>query len=122
MPGLIIILIAIFFGFITGIFAKVPNKGKESGVVVSTEYIYDTDETKPTYTAIVEYQVNGKIYVTKSKYKSSSFYIGQRLTVIYDTTNPQASIIKPSIAIYIIFILLIVTGIIIAFISFQGRG
>lgn len=114
MPGLVIIVMAVFVGAITGVFSKVPNQKVTGGTIVSVEHKYDTGERRPTYTAIVEYEVNDVVYSVKSRYKSASYRIGQPVKVAYDAADPQNSLIRPSVSVYVVMILLIIAGIIIA--------
>lgn len=118
MQGLVVIVVAVFVGVITGIFSRVPNQIITPGTVVSTEYKYDSGESKPTYIAIVEYEVDGKIYAVKSRYRSSSYHTGQKMKVGYDSSDPQRSIIKPTVTNYIVFIALLIIGIVFFALSF----
>lgn len=118
MPGLLIICIALFVGLITGTYSRVPNQKTVFGKVVSMEHKYDTGEKKPTYTATVEYSINNQTYYVKSKYKSSSFYIDQKIKVRYNALNPSQSRVAPAKSVYVVMSILIVVGIVISYQSF----
>ena len=118
MPGLLIICMALFVGLITGVFSRVPNQKKVVCTVVSIKHTYDTDERRPTYTANVEYSVDNQLYCTKTKYKSSSFYIGQKIKIKYNSLNPSQSQAAPKKSVYLIMMILVIIGSIISYQSF----
>ena len=113
MPGLAIFVVAVFATALTGIFTRVKNQKTTSGVVVSVEHEYDSGEKKPTFYAYVEYEVNGKLYTVKSRNRSSSYYIGQKLKVAYNDENPSDSYIKPTFANYLVLAIIFIIAIVV---------
>lgn len=113
MPGLAILVVAIFAAALTGMFTRVKNQKTTSGVVVSVEHKYDSGEKKPTFYAYVEYEVNGELYTVKSRNRSSSYHTGQKLKVAYDNKNPGDSFIKPTFANYLVVAIIVVIAIVV---------
>ena len=102
MPGLAILVVAIFAAALTGMFTRVNNQKTTTGEVVSLEYKYDSGEKKPTFYAWVEYEVNGEIYTVKSRNRSSSYHTGQQRKIAYNAKNPSESFVKPTFANYLV--------------------
>jgi len=113
MPGLAMLAMAIFAAALFGMFTRVKNQNTTTGTVVSVEYKYDSDETRPTFYAYAEYEVNGIIYAVKSRNRSSSYYAGQKLKIAYNKENPGEAFIKPRIANYIVVMIIFVIAIIV---------
>lgn len=112
MPGLAILVVAIFAATLTGMFQRVKNQKTTTGTVVSVECKNETDGAS-TFYAYVEYEVNGSLYVVKSRNRSSSFRTGQKLKVAYNKEKPNDSFIKPKIEDYIIVLILVVVAVIV---------
>lgn len=113
MPGLVILVMAIFAAALTGMFARVKNQQTTTGVIVSVEHKYDTSEKKPTFYAYVEYEVNGEIYTVKSRNRSSSYHTGQKLKVAYNGQNPSDSFIKPTFANYLVVAIIAIIAVVV---------
>ena len=113
MPGLAILVVAIFAAALTGMFKIVKNQTTTTGVVVSVEHKYDSGEKKPTYYAYVEYEVSGELYTVKSHNRSSSYHTGQKMKVAYNNQNPGDSFIKPTFANYLVVAILVVIAIVV---------
>lgn len=113
MPGLAILVVAIFTATLTGMFTRVKNQKETIGTVVSVEHKYDSGEKKPAFNAYAEYEVNGKTYVVKSRNKSSSYHTGQKLKVAYNEANPVDAFIKPTAINYIVVMIILVIAIIV---------
>ena len=113
MPGLALLVVAVFVAALTGMFTKVKNQKTITGVVVSVEYKYDSGEKKPTFYAYAEYEVGGKIYTVKSRNRSSSYHTGQTLKVAYNDKNPSDSFIKPTFANYLVVAIIFVIAVVV---------
>lgn len=112
MPGLAILVVAIFAAALAGMFKRVKNQKTTTGTVVSLECKNETGESSKFY-AYVEYEVNGNIYVVKSRNRSTAYHTGQKLKVAYNNDNPNESFIKPNVENYIVVIVLFVIAIIV---------
>lgn len=113
MPGLAILVVAIFAAALTGMFTRVKNQKTTTGVVVSVEHKYDSGEKKPTFYAYVEYEVGGELYTVKSRNRSSSYHTGQKLKVAYNDKNPGDSFIMPTFANYLVVAIVVVIAIVV---------
>lgn len=110
MPGLAMFVVAIFAAALTGMFKRVKNQKTATGTIVSLECKNETGESSKFY-AYVEYEVNGVIYVVKSRNRSTAYRTGQKLTVAYNSENPNESFIKPKIDDYVIVAILFLIAI-----------
>lgn len=110
MPGLAILVVAIFAAVLNGMFLKVKNQKTTTGTVVSLECKNETGESSKFY-AYVEYEINGKIYVVKSRNRSTAYHTGQKLKVAYNRENPRDSFIKPKVENYIVVIVLLIIAV-----------
>lgn len=117
MPGLAIFIVAIFTAAITGMFTRVKNQKTTTGTVVSVEYKYDSGETKPTFYAYAEYEVDGTVYTVKSRNRSSSYHTGQKLKIAYNGKNPSDSFIKPTSANYLVVVIIFVIAVIVTILT-----
>jgi len=113
MPGIAIFIMAILTAALTGMFTRVKNQMTTVGTVVSVEHQYDSGEKKPTFYAYAEYEVDGTTYVVKSRNKSSSYRMGQKLKVAYNGENPGDAFIKPTTANYIVVVIIAVIAVIV---------
>jgi len=112
MPGIIVIGMGLLLGWITGIFKRVTNQKVTNGEIVNLEERDWHDSKRPVYRAVIEYEVDGRIYTIKSGYKSSSFRNGQKVRVAYDELNPENAFLKAGMSTYIIMVMIIACGII----------
>lgn len=104
MIGVILIIAAWIIGRISGIFRRVPNRKIAAGIIIALEHGEIFQSGPRMYTAVVSYRVDGKEYLVRSRYKSSSFRTGQKRRVAYNEAFPQQSMIVPGIAAYLITI------------------
>lgn len=110
MPGLAMLVVAFFAAALTGMFKRVKNQKTVKGTIVSLECKNETGESSKYY-AYVEYEVNGRLYVVKSRNRSTAYRTGQKLNVAYNKEKPDESFIKPKIDDYIIVAVLFVIAI-----------
>ena len=112
MPGVILIVIALLLGLITGAFRRVPNQGTVMGEIVSLQRERDLDGGRTRYAGSVEYYVDGKPYYVETASKSSTFRTGQRMRVAYDRTDPGRAVVRPKAAIYGIMMAFFMAGLV----------
>lgn len=110
MPGVILILMGLLLGAISGVFRRLPNQRITSGEVVSLERDPNPEQGRTRYAAWVEYQVDGAVYTVKSRTRSSNFYTGQRVQVAYDPAAPQNAVIRPGKTVYLIMAAFFLAG------------
>ncbi len=110
MQGIILIFIGLLMGKTSGMFTKIENGVTTWGKIINLEHTYSTDEQKPSNRAIVEYIVRGKSYIAKTKYQSSSFFVGKKMKVIYSEENPQSAVVKPHNMVYAVVWCLLLSG------------
>lgn len=113
MPGVLLIIIALMVGAISGVFQRVPNQKNILGEIVSIERKQALESGKAMYTAYVEYYIDGVPYVIRSKFKSSSFRSGQKVRVVYNQKDPQQAIVRPSITAYVVMLVFLISGVVI---------
>ena len=101
MPGIILILMGLLLGAVSGVFHRVPNQKSTVGEIVSIEREPDLDAGRTMYTANIEYAVDGALYTVKTRFKSSAFRTGQKMRVAYSKTAPEAAIVRPRVITYI---------------------
>ncbi len=73
MMGVIFIIAAWIIGKISGIFRRIPNRKITMGIIIALEHGEVFQSGPRMYTAVVSYRVDGKEYLVRSRYKSSSF-------------------------------------------------
>lgn len=117
MPGVILILMGLLMGLISGAFRRLPNQRITSGQVVSLERDPNPEAGRTRYAAWVEYQVDGAVYTVKSRFRSSTFYTGQRMRVAYDQAAPQNAAIRPQRTVYLAMAALFLAGAIVIALS-----
>lgn len=115
MPAIILICLGIILGISSDMFTKVPHSRSVNGEIVSLEPRKTHDEGRMTYKAYVEYFVNDIPYTVKSKYRSSTFHIGDGIRVVYNEQNPKQAVVRPKREVYLVMIGYIVAGIIIGY-------
>lgn len=115
MPGIILIVVALMYGAISGVFHRLPNQSAVTGEIVSIEREKTLDSGSTMYTAYVEYYVNGMAYTIKSGYRSSVFYTGQKMRVVYNRKSPQQAILRPGLKTYVAVLGLLVAGMIVCY-------
>ena len=95
--GITAILVGIFILIIFGAFKRVPNQKKVKGVIHSNEFSHferDIDGGGSNqYNFYVQYFVDGKEYLLKSKYTSRPKKIGKSITVKYNSKQPEEAIV-----------------------------
>lgn len=95
--GITAILVGIFILIIFGVFKKVPNQKKIKGIIHSNEFSHfehDIDgDGNNLYYFYVQYFVNGKEYLLKSKHTSKPKKIGKKITVKYNSKQPEQAIV-----------------------------
>lgn len=111
MPGLILIAIALIFAFALGIFKKVKNQKIITGTAVSLKYS-GSSKGRDRFRATVEYEINGRLYVVKTRKCSSRYCIGDKFKIAYNAENPKDAFVKPTIDTYIILTLLFIAGVV----------
>ena len=111
MMGVIFIIAAWIIGKISGIFRRIPNRKITTGIIIALEHGEVFQSGPRMYTAVVSYRVDGKEYLVRSRYKSSSFCTGRKRRVAYNEAFPQQAMIAPSIAAYLITIGLGLAGV-----------
>lgn len=119
MPGVILIIIALMVGAISGVFRRIPNQKIATGEIVSIERKKTLQSGEPMYTAYVEYYIDEVPYTIKSKFKSSSFRTGQKVQVKYNQAAPQQAIIRPNLTTYVVVFGFFVAGIVVIYLSLQ---
>lgn len=117
MPGVILIIIALMVGAISGVFRRIPNQKIITGEIVSIEREKTIDAGRTMYTANVEYCVDGNTYAIKSKFKSSTFRTGQKMRIAYNEAAPQQAIVRPQITTYIVMFGFFVAGIAVCYLT-----
>lgn len=104
MMGVIFIIAAWIIGKISGIFRRIPNRKITTGIIIALEHGEVFQSGPRMYTAVVSYRVDGKEYLVRSRYKSSSFRTGRKRCVAYNEAFPQQAMIAPGITAYLITI------------------
>ena len=108
--GLFMYLISLILCIASGVFKKVPNQRSTKGIITSTEQRQKSHNGMITRTGVVSYVVNGKSYIVKTSYQSSFFRKGKKLTICYNSENPQESFVKTEVLIYIFIIASAIAG------------
>ena len=115
MPAIILICMGILLGILSDAFKKVPHSKSILGEIVSLEQKRWRNEGKKTYAAYVEFSVKDVIYVVKTKYKSSTFRIGDKMRIVYNEQNPNQAIIRPKREVYFTMFGFFIAGVIVGF-------
>lgn len=115
MPAIILICMGILLGILSDAFKKVPHSKSIFGEIVSLEQKRWRNEGKKTYAAYVEFSVKDVIYVVKTKYKSSTFRIGDKMRIVYNEQNPNQAIIRPKREVYFTMFGFFIAGVIVGF-------
>lgn len=115
MPAIILICMGILLGILSDAFKKVPHSKSILGEIVSLEQKRWRNEGKNTYAAYVEFSVKDVIYVVKTKYKSSTFRIGDKMRIVYNEQNPNQAIIRPKREVYFTMFGFFIAGVIVGF-------
>ena len=115
MPGIILIIIALMVGAISGVFSRIPNQKFVTGEIVSIERENTVSDGRTMYMAHVEYYVNGIPYTIKTKFKSSTFYTGQKMRIAYNESAPQQAIVRPKVTTYVIMLGFSIAGIVVCY-------
>ncbi len=115
MPAIILVCMGVVLGIISNVFTQVPHSKRINGEVVSLEPRKIHNEGRMTYTAYVEYYVNGIPYTVKSRFRTSNFHIGDKIRVEYNEQNPRQAIVRPKMAVYLIMLGLFTAGIIVGY-------
>lgn len=118
----IIICFSIFPLLLTGAFKRVPNQKKVKGIIHSNEFSHydrDIDDGKNNnmYWFYVQYFVDGKEYLLKSKLTSMQKKIGKSITIKYNQNNPEEAVMCPEKKIYIFSLACFLFGIYVIFSS-----
>lgn len=108
--GLFMYLVTMVMGFAFGIFKRVPNQYKVKGDIVSLEQNNRVRKSPLTYTAVVAYEVDGKIYNVRSSHQSSFYKVGKRLTVCYNVDKPEESFVKSRFLLYLFLVVSFIIG------------
>jgi len=107
--------VAIFFAYIVGFFAKIPNSVKAQGDIVSIKQIScDRGMYKPT----IRYVVDNKEYCITAGYSGRNYYVGQKMTVRYNKKNPEEAVVRPETSTCVALGLVFVVGLYIAIATF----
>ena len=101
MPGVILILMGLLLGAVSGVFRRVPNQKSTVGEIVSIEREPDPDAGRTMYTANIEYAVDGTLYTVKTGFKSSAFRTGRKMRVAYCKTAPETAVVRPGAITYV---------------------
>lgn len=118
--GIVCIIVAIFVLFVGGTFRKVPNQEKTEGIIHSIEFAGRSDDhdieygtgNSNMYYYYIQYMVNGKEYLVKTKIRSSDTdVVGKKRTVKYNKNNPEQAVESPDKGVYIIACILFAFGI-----------
>lgn len=115
--GIVCIIVAIFALFVAGAFKKVPNQVKTEGVIHSIEFAgYSRDSLDDTgrnmYRYYIQYIVDGKEYLLKTKMTSSKTnVVGKKRIVKYNKNNPEQAIASPDKGIYLFVCVFLAFGI-----------
>lgn len=95
--GITAILVGLFILIIFGAFKRVPNQKKVKGIIHSNEFSHfekDIDGGGANlYYFYVQYFVEGKEYLLKSKHTSRPKKTGKSITVKYNSKQPEEAII-----------------------------
>lgn len=113
MPAIILICMGLVLGIATDVFTRIPHQKSIKGKIVFLEPRKTHDRGRTTYTAHVEYYVNKRSYIVKSKFRSSTFRIGETIGVIYDEKNPTLAVVRPKHEVYLVMFVLILAGVIV---------
>lgn len=114
---IIIIAFSILPLIITGAFKRVPNQRKITGTIHSIEFShYDhnffEDVGSNQYYYYVQYFVDGKEYLLKTKYTSSITNVERKKRIVkYNLKNPKQAIICPDAKIYLFSLTFLIIGI-----------
>lgn len=117
MPGIPFIVIAWMVGAISGVFRRLPHQKTVVGQIVSIERGKTMDAGRTRYTAYVEYWVDGIPYTIKSKFKSATFYTGQKMRVAYNAASPRHAIVRPGAAVYAVMLGFCAAGIAVSYLT-----
>jgi len=115
--GIVCIVISLFILVLAGTFKRVPNQKKVEGIIHSVEFAgYDHDVTENKghnmYYYHIQYVVNGKEYLLKTKSSSSGTdVVGKKRTIKYNKNNPEQAIESPDKKIYIYACIFLAFGI-----------
>ena len=110
MPGVILILMGLLVGAVSGVFRRVPDQKSTVGEIVSIEREPDPDAGRTMYTACVEYAAGGNLYTVKTGFRSPSFRTGQKMRVAYSGTAPENAIVRPGAVTYVTMAAFIAAG------------
>lgn len=110
MSGFAMIAVALIIGIGFGAFKRVKNQAKTQGIITVAEYKYDSDSSRSTYGAVIEYTVDNKVYRKKSTYRSTSFRKGKRVTVYYNELSPDEAFIRAGSNVYLCMSLFFIFG------------
>ena len=95
--GITAILVGIFILIIFGAFKRVPNQKKVKGTIHRNEFSHFERDIEGggsnQYNFYVQYFVDGKEYLLKSKYTSRPKKIGKSITVKYNSKQPEEAIV-----------------------------
>lgn len=86
------------------------NALSTDGVIIDIRGYYNRNSKSTEYDVIVEYTVGGVLYTRSLGYYSSAMEIGQTVTVIYDSEDPDHMMSKPYFECAVIAIFILVFG------------
>lgn len=113
MPGIIIICMSIFVGWIGGVFVSTKNRKKVSAKILKVTHSYNKIDRHPDCIVELEYAVNNVIYRQTTKKLSPSSKIGKSVSIYCSEDDPKNFIIRADTSVYIVMILIFIVGVIV---------
>lgn len=95
--GITSIIVGILILILFGAFKRVPNQKRTKGEIHSNEFSHFENDIdgggSNQYYFYVQYFVDGKEYLLKSKYTSNYMKMGKKITVKYNSKKPEEAIV-----------------------------
>jgi len=112
MPGILMILVGLFWGWGTNVFRRIPDRAETTGTVVSSKWKerrHDDCGYHDTYENVIEYIVDGKTY--RARWRADFSGKGKPIPIVYSQANPHVAFIKPRLIHYLVTTVFIVSGV-----------
>ena len=110
MPGVIIIFMSVFVGWIGGAFISTKNRKKVPAKILKVTHSYNKKDRHPDCIVELEYTVNNVIYRQTTKKLSPSSKIGENVSIYCSEDDPEDFTIRADASVYIIMVLIFVVG------------
>ncbi len=108
--ALFVYLLSLIAGFSYGIFRRVSNQKKITGIITDLKQKYKNQTGRTTYTGIIKYNVSGREYITETSFQAASYRIGKKVVIYYNAENPSESFVRAPIVVYLFVYFLVLLG------------